>query len=451
MSQKSKVSNQSAEPTREATRESAAAWRDGEVEQDLTDALHQSESSSQGTPPSNTVPNNCNREYFKLLRFGVDSLYLSYPGELLPEVDEELKELKQIAQSPEQHLQVQAQYPIGEHIFEVKSSGKGFFPYVLKDNAFHIQLSRSRSIPFAYVQLSSEYLTHKAPLNAENALYLILKRLGTIDQSANVSRIDLFVDFVTSVNMESWDRHAWVTRAAAINTYSVEREFSGWMIGAGGVISCRLYNKTLEIKQSRKAYLLELWHKAGWNGYDPVWRLEFQLKREVLTQKGLGKLTEVIDNLNGLWGYATTEWLRLTLPNAEDKTRSRWPIHPLWGYLSSADWQTDNNPLLPRFSSARIPSNEMIFGYALSSLVSFMAREQITDFDHGFAAYKLAFCQHFDEKSFNLGLSFDDFIKEKIAIKARQFNTILNCDIEAEEKTKLDKSAAEYRKQSDGE
>lgn len=47
--------NQSAEPTRKAARESAAAWRDGEVEQDLTDALHQSESSSQGTPPSNTV------------------------------------------------------------------------------------------------------------------------------------------------------------------------------------------------------------------------------------------------------------------------------------------------------------------------------------------------------------------------------------------------------------
>lgn len=421
------------------------------MEQGLTDALHQSDSSAQGTPPSNTVPNNCNREYFKLLRFGVDSLYLSYPGELLPEVDEELKELKQVAQSPELHEQAFAQYPINEHIFEVKGSGKGFFPYVLRDNAFHIQLSRSRSIPFAYVQLSSEYLTHKAPLDAENALYLILKRLGTMDQSANVSRIDLFVDFVTSVNMESWDRHAWVTRAAAINTYSVEREFSGWMIGAGGVISCRLYNKTLEIKQSKKAYLLELWHKAGWNGFDPVWRLEFQLKREVLTQKGLGKLSEVLDNLNGLWSYATTEWLRLTLPNLEDQTRSRWPIHPLWCYLSSVDWQTDNNPLLPRFTSTRIPKNEMIFRYALSSLVSFMAREQITDFDHGFAAYKLAFCQHFDEKSFNLGLSFDDFIKEKIAIKARQFNTILNRDIEAEEKAKLDKSATEYRKQSDGE
>ncbi len=60
------------------------------------------------------------------------------------------------------------------------------------------------------------------------------------------------------------------------------------------------------------------------------WRLEFEIKREVLTQKGLAKLSEVMYHLNGLWDYATTEWLRLTLPNADDKTRSRWPIHPLW-------------------------------------------------------------------------------------------------------------------------
>lgn len=42
------------------------------------------------TQPSNTVSNNSNGEYFKALRWGVDSLYLSYPGELLPIVDERL-------------------------------------------------------------------------------------------------------------------------------------------------------------------------------------------------------------------------------------------------------------------------------------------------------------------------------------------------------------------------
>ena len=211
---------QTAKPTHRTTSDSEAVRCEGEVERDLTDALHKSESSSQGTPLSNTVPNNCNPEYFKLLRIGVDSLYLSYPGEILPAIDDKLKEPKKIAQSPEPFEQVKAQYPINDHIFEVKDKGARLFPYILEDNAFRIQLSRSQSVPLAYVKISSEYLTHMGSVVAEKALEAILNQFGVIRESANVSRIDLFVDFVSSENMESWDRHAWVTCASAINTYS---------------------------------------------------------------------------------------------------------------------------------------------------------------------------------------------------------------------------------------
>ena len=52
MSQKSKEFNQSAKPAHRTTSGSEAVRCEGEVEKDLTDALHQSVSSSQGTPPS---------------------------------------------------------------------------------------------------------------------------------------------------------------------------------------------------------------------------------------------------------------------------------------------------------------------------------------------------------------------------------------------------------------
>lgn len=81
-----------------------------------------------GTAFSNTVPNNCNSDYFKALRWGVDSLYLSYPGEIFPEADAKLKDLKKTAQSPEDHERVLAQYPIDGHIFEVKDKGTRFPP-----------------------------------------------------------------------------------------------------------------------------------------------------------------------------------------------------------------------------------------------------------------------------------------------------------------------------------
>lgn len=283
---------QSTEPSQCTTSEREAVHCDGSVDDTSQEVSPPSKITCEGTMCSNTVPNNCNSECFKPLRYGVDSLYLSYLGELSPEIDEALKELKQIAQSSELHEQVFAQYPVEDHIFEVKDKSARFFPYILEDNAFRIQLSRSRSMPLAYVKLSSEYLTHVLPSEAEKVLRHVVEHFGTVHESANVGRIDLFVDFVSPVDMESWDRHVWVTRASAINAYSIERNFSGWVIGSGGVISCRLYDKTLEIeKQSKKYYLHDLWKQAGWNGKDKVWRLEFELKREILTQKGLSKLS----------------------------------------------------------------------------------------------------------------------------------------------------------------
>lgn len=401
-----------------------------------------------GTPLSNTVPNNSNSEYFKPLRWGVDSLYLSYPGEIFPEIDSKLKELKKTAQSPEDHQKVLAQYPIDGHIFEVKDKGTRFFQYILEDNAFRIQLSRSKSMPLAYIKISSEYLTHAGPVEAEKSLLGVLEQFGTVNESANVSRIDLFVDFVSSVDMESWDRHAWVTRASGINAYSVDGAFSGWVIGPGGEISCRLYDKTLEIEQkSKKYYLHDLWKAAGWNGTDKVWRLEFEINRIVLTQKGLSKLFDVLANLNGLWSYATTEWLRLTLPNPDDKTRSRWPLHPLWGYLSSVDWETNGGPLSSRFSAARVPGDDKLFSMGLSTLISYMAREGITDLYAGHEAFITALYNYHEGKSHFLGLPFDDYIAEKVAIKGRLFNSILNGMTSSETQDQVE----QYRKLSDGE
>ena len=120
----------------------------------------------------------------------------------------------------------------------------------------------------------------------------------------------------------------------------------------GCIVSARLYNKLLEIVVSGKDWILPLWQKCGWEG-GVVWRLEFELKREVLTQKGISKLYQVINHLNGLWSYGTTEWLRLTLPSEDDQTRSRWVTHPLWDLLSSVDWEGNGGPLSKRFSPPR--------------------------------------------------------------------------------------------------
>ena len=125
-----------------------------------------------GTQLSNRVPSNDNIDKFKPLRFGIDSLYLSYHGQLFENWDIKLSELKETAQAEDEADQALAQVSIGSHIFEVRDKGMPRFPYVLVDNCFFIKINRklSRTLPMAHVQISSEYLAAVGLEAAEQSL-----------------------------------------------------------------------------------------------------------------------------------------------------------------------------------------------------------------------------------------------------------------------------------------
>lgn len=386
--------------------------------------------SESGAPPSNTAPYNSKTppvDGFKLLRLAVDSLYLSFPGDLKPEVQAALVVLKIKAQSEHPELQAQAQYVLGEHIFEVKDKGARAFPFVLEDNAYRIQLSRpGKKLPMAYVKVSAEYLAHRGPRSVQEELLALLPEFGDLTGPALVSRIDLAADFVSSYVMDSWPRTAWVTRATEIHSYAKDQVFTGWTIGMGGIISARLYNKIQEIIHSGKAWVINTWLPGAWTPGEDVWRLEFELKRDFLKEKRLSTLESVLDNLNGLWSYITTEWLRLTVPNESDATRTRWPIHPLWEVLASVDWQTAPNVLLDRYSNARTPSEQRLISVVLGSLVSYMAMHSIDDRNEAINGILSALHEHYSTVASKSGITFDEYLAKRIAVKARDFNTAIN-------------------------
>ncbi|MEM4988796.1 hypothetical protein V8G57_15490 [Collimonas sp. H4R21] len=401
-----------------------------------------------GTPPSNTVPNNSKPPYFQALRWGVDSLYLSYPGQLSETVDSDLRALKKLAQDRD-GLAAKAQYPLGEHIFEVKDKSSGLFPFTIEDNTFQIRLSahHAKALPMAYAKVSSHYLCHKTPAEAEAHLRSLLYQLGEVNPP-KVSRIDLFVDFSSSVDMESWSRTAWVTKASGVSQYAQDQNFTGWLIGAGSALMARLYNKRIEIEKSGKTYLEPLWREAGWDAVQPVWRLEFQFKREVLDQLGLNSVPGVLDNLNGLWSYVTTEWLKLTMPSDTDRTRSRWPIHPLWIALSSIDWESQGGSLLREYSPSRAPSKEWVGRRALSAMASIGALNGVKNFDAALAALGDAAFNVLDNQAYGLGLSHWDVFQEKVEVLQRKYNTALNTPTPGA--TEDDPIAKEYRRQTQG-
>lgn len=432
-------SSQSGDPDSAAGREAAPA-----------------ESGSQGisgASPSNTAPHNSNNtpsDGFRLLRRAVDSLYLSYPGDLHPGVLTRLTQLKAKAQSPDPVKQSRAQFEVGSHIFEVKDKGSGMFPFVLDDNAYRIQLSRpGKKLPMAYVKVSAEYLAFQGPVAVQEELKILLCEFGEITGQNMVSRIDLAADFTSFCIMDSWHRSAWVTRAVEIHSYAKDQEFTGWTVGMGGIIAARLYDKTKEIKHSGKSWAETLWLPAGWKPGQQVWRLEFEFKRDYLKERSLSSLDSVLANLNGLWSYATTEWLRLTEPNLADSTRTRWPTHPLWTALASVDWETKGGVLLKRFTNARLPDEKRLYSTVFGSLASYMAIHQLDDKGEAMDGLLGKMHQHFQDIAFYEGLHVDELLFQRVAARARLFNTYLNNPGETPEPEESEGVKA-YRKASDG-
>ncbi|WP_413861414.1 hypothetical protein, partial [Candidatus Aalborgicola defluviihabitans] len=406
--------------------------------------------------PSNTAPHNSNTtplpDGFRLLRLAVDSLYLSFPGELNAATYSALQKLKALAQSEHPEPLASSQYPVGSHVFEVKDKGTGLFPFTLVDNAYRIQLSRpGKKLPMAYVQVSAQYPPTKSPKDIKGAQAL-LSDMGDLAGVNTVSRIDLAADFSSPVIMDSWHRSAWVTRASEIHSYAKDQQFTGWTVGMGGVIGCRLYDKIKEIVHSGKAWAMNLWIPMGWKLGEDVWRLEFEFKRDFLKERGLSSLDTVLGNLNGLWSYATTEWLRLTVPNEADATRSRWPTHHLWESLASVDWESTDSVLLDRYSNARTPTDLRLITVVLGALSSYMAAYQLDNRAEAIDQLLGKVYEHYSFIAAKSGETFDEYLQKRVNVKSREFNTSINAPGLKDNLKQdfLDAGADAYRRASKG-
>lgn len=439
------------------TADTSASVRGGGNQEQCSDLASGTEAPhlDQGAPPSNTAPPNCNTPptgHIKVLLRGIDSLYLSYPGMLYEEQSAALSKLKEIAQSAIEIERASTQYRHGDHLFEVRDKGAGRHPYVLADPCYRIQVAGllAKSIPLAYVQIRSHHLLSQGVQSAVDELSGIIHSMGEVSSEPTVSRADLYVDFICDFPFESLSRMAWVCRALDFNHYWSGNVFTGFSFGKGD-INARLYNKTKEIKKSGKDYMKSIWTEKGWQEGQTVWRLEFELKRSVLGEHQVTTLKDLLNRLGPLWIYATTHWLKLTVPSLTDATKSRWPMHPLWAELTQVDWGscTEVASLPKRTSNA--PSDYYLFETGLATITSFMARENIPCIFEASNEYIHQADIHHASKSHYTQSDLQTYAYERAAEKARKFNLpFSNFEEKASEAIRQAKAEA-YRKAKDGE
>ena len=384
---------------------------------------HCLESVSPGAPLSNTAPANCIEDGSRILRAGVDSLYLSFVGNLRERFEAILEDRKGLAQAENIEEQAKAVYKIYDNQFQVLPRGTRYFPYILKDGMYNIQLSRSDSenLPLAYVQIASKVLTEAGLDPSFKQLDVILRFLGVVN-GIKVSRLDICCDFTSDVPFGDLPDKAWISRSNNRNRYSQSGRFTGFVFGQGSPISARLYDKTLQIKKSKQDYMRDLWWMEGWNHERTVWRLEFQIRRSVLSELGIDTYEDLKSGVQSLWNYATTNWLRLVTPT-KDKTKSRWPNHPLWDVLQRADFGMESSVLQARKYSKMSPLDRYLFVNGLAPLTSYMATRGISTFSEAGARF-LKDAAEFHAHRFAMGgEDIEEYCQKRAALKARNYGT----------------------------
>ncbi|GCE05598.1 hypothetical protein [Dictyobacter aurantiacus] len=319
-------------------------------------------------------------EKIKLVGYGVDTLVLNvrYADEHYQPVQRELDET---LQQELDYLQGEAKAAETSVISDwaflnvplfVEPHGAGRqWRWLLTCRLLSLTISRGTfNNVIAQVRFSSEYLWSQAW--AGDALVKMHEFLiGIFGEHIHlqVSSVDLCADMVGhDFSLANYEQD-FVTRARKQSVVygpdmvNLDGRIPSYLrfSSSGSPISCRIYNKTLEIEQkSQKTWMYDIWKRGDvpgpyggvWDGVTPVWRHEFHLTRSFLHNL-TGPIEGAYDLLNqfqSLWKYAVGTsssgddehvdgWLRYVMPT-EDSHRERWPTHPAWVVLQSAFSET---------------------------------------------------------------------------------------------------------------
>lgn len=226
--------------------------------------------------------------------------------------------------------------------------GASVWKYIVKNDCVQLQMVPRLTIPaLARVTFSSPYLWSCAtPHDAVDAVHAWCVDTFGREIMLQVAQVDLCVDVVGLRLPLDWQK-VFVSRARVkkplgpsqkdLTVYRGPKLETLQFSGHGHPVSCKIYDKIAEITQHSpdKVWFYHLWKRRGWNGTDPVWRVEFSEERACLHEQHLEDISDALRHLKRIWAYCTQEWLRMVVPE-KTPNRTRWATSPAWTQIQRA-------------------------------------------------------------------------------------------------------------------
>lgn len=264
------------------------------------------------------------------LEFGIDVINYDNKFSCFLEKMSELKEKSQ-EKYKEQILK------INKINFVVKPKGMGFYSYRLECEDFYIYFMKKdiKNNSPIFVKFLSQILWKYGVDNAYKKFIDWFQTFECEVRGTRISRLDICFD-TDEIDFVPQDKEKFVTRAKKVDLqfpdseHYIGKQFAGFVIGRGSALSCRIYNKSLEIISSSKMWFQEIWKEYNWDENNDVWRVEFQIRREVLKELNAFSVENTFFKLQEIWAYLTQKWLlmkkRINKNVSRDKLIEKWEI-----------------------------------------------------------------------------------------------------------------------------
>jgi len=263
----------------------------------------------------------------------IDSFFFSMDfEEYNAENKELLNTLAELKEKAQEDRMIETYITLNCRKFKLLPNGSRFHAYILHNDSLEIKVASNRSksknnFPVA-IRLKSMLLWEKGFLDAYMETEQFITSLFNGEVKGNkISRADLCChtdDLFPTSNLE-----VWRGRFRKIELFTYNRAINGLVFGSfkENNVMCRIYDKTLEIKSSGKAWFNEIWSKQDMN-INNVWNIEFQVGRKFFKEHNIESSQDFIIQMRGIWEKLTGNWINLV--NLDDDRKSRCSVHDTW-------------------------------------------------------------------------------------------------------------------------
>ena len=194
------------------------------------------------------------------------------------------------------------------------------YPFQISNADFRIAFG-DKNTPSFFVTYSSHALWREPLASLQQQFLDWAASIGYVPiKPETLSRVDFAFDYeIASID---FDEQSFVSLSSKDSQYREDGKIQTFTFGKSDVV-LRVYDKIAEIEQqSRKEWFFDIW---GINLN--VWRIEWQIRKEVLRRFGIRTVQDLNDQRGDLLRYLATKHDSLRIPST-DTNRARWPLHP---------------------------------------------------------------------------------------------------------------------------